>query len=407
MTTGSERYRQHTVWETLRLKQDALAAARYDDAATEQWRKDIVEWLAEATKTRLARQPALYLTALDDLSNALNSLPVDVGQFRQYVANRQNHPQSIGALETALRSLPLPPPKDLGNAYVELLDQEVEARTDRLDELETRVAETEAALAARLDELNQVSAEVERLDREIEAQRRSISDVSSTGEDRITHDWNERLATWIERRRELDEKHNAESLEHVATLAAIRQAAGALAEHAAGDLSATDWSGRATRERSAARWIRFGAIAAFVFAGAVGWFIVNEAIRNDFELTIGDGILRASVAAVIAAFGALLLRESARHFTEADTAEDVSLSLQALAPFYAGSDPAVRVAAREQVGDAVLVKNVLSRFANRDAAKHAAGINAAELPALVRDATKALSQGSRSPGAGMPGAGSQ
>lgn len=57
-----------------------------------------------------------------------------------------------------------------------------------------------------------------------------------------------------------------------------------------------------------------------------------------------------SVAVVIAAFGGLLIRESGRHFMEADTAEDVALALQALAPFYAGSDDTVRLAARQRVG---------------------------------------------------------
>ena len=136
--------------------------------------------------------------------------------------------------------------------------------------------------------------------------------------------------------------------------------------------------------------MRFGAAASFVFAGAVGWFIVSEAVKNNFDLTVGDGLLRASVAAVIGAFGALLLRESGRHFREADTAEDVALSLKALAPFYASSGDEVRLSARVQVGDAVLVRNVLSRFAHRDATKHAGEINTNGLPKLVDDAAQAL-----------------
>lgn len=77
----------------------------------------------------------------------------------------------------------------------------------------------------------------------------------------------------------------------------------------------------------------------------------------------------------------------------AGTSEDLKLSLQALTPFYAGSDPSVRIDARKQVGDAALVSNVLSRFANRDAAKHADEVNVADLPCLVDDATRALRGG--------------
>lgn len=391
MATGTERYRKHSVWETLELKKEALAAARYDDAATEQWRKDIVEWLTEAAKTKQARQPVLYLSALDALSNALNSVPTDVAQFRQYVANRQaDQPQYLGGLESALRSLPLPPPKDLSNAYVELLDKEIEARTTRLDELETRVAETEVALQGRLDELNRISSEVDGLRNEIQTQREAIAGVSSTAEATIEEEWQEAITDWRQERKTADEARDAEAVEHVTALAATRRAAESLAEHAAGDLSAADWRSRGKRERKAAQWIRAGAVAAFLFAGAIGWFIVSEAIDNNFDLTVGDGLLRSSVAVVIAAFGGLLLRESGRHFREADTAEDVALSLQALAPFYAGSDDAARVAARQQVGDAVLVKNVLSRFAHRDATRY----SGAELQGLVEQGTSALKPGS-------------
>lgn len=42
------------------------------------------------------------------------------------------------------------------------------------------------------------------------------------------------------------------------------------------------------------------------------------------------------------------------------------------------------------VGDAVLVKNVLSRFAHRDAAKHAGDVNSANLSSLVEEAAAAL-----------------
>lgn len=390
MTTGYERYRKHAVWETLRLKRESLNAARYDDAATEQGRSDIVEWLDEAFKTRGALQPALYLSALDGLSEALNQLPVDSTQFRAFVANRRHSGQPFQRLEQALRALPLPPPRDLKAAYVEQLDKEVEVRTKRLDELETRVQETEESLQKRLTELTEVSGELDKLRAEIKVQQDAIKNVSDKADADIRAAWNESINDWHQQRKNIDAAHDAQALENIATLAAVTKSGEVLAEHAAGDLSATDWYGRAKRERRAAQWIRFGAMAAFVFAGSVGYFIVSEAIASNFDLTMGGGILRASVAIVIGAFGGLLLRESGRHFREADTAEDVALSLKALAPFYANSDDEIRLNARVQVGDAVLVKNVLSRFSHRDAAKHAGDINSAELSELVNDATKAL-----------------
>ncbi|MCO7264440.1 hypothetical protein KSI87_21300, partial [Dickeya zeae] len=83
-------------------------------------------------------------------------------------------------------------------------------------------------------------------------------------------DWAEQLHNWWERRRQFDEEQDAAILSHAASLAATARAGEALAEHAAGSLSAADWSGRSKRERRAAQWIRFGAAVAFVFAGAIG-----------------------------------------------------------------------------------------------------------------------------------------
>lgn len=385
MTTASERYRSHTVWQTLTLKRDSLNAARFGDANLEQNRSDIVEWLAEAEKTKVTRQPALYLSVLDELGTALNALPTTENEFHRFLANSYQL-----QLLAALRALPVPPPKDLKDSYALLLDKEVEARTTRLDELEARIAETEKSLTARQATLDELEAKARSIAADVDLEREVIATASTEAKDEIAHEWAEYLEEWKKERSKFDEEQNAVILTHAASLAATARAGEALAEHAAGSLSAADWNGRAKRERRAAQWMRFGAAAAFVFAGAIGWFIVSEAISNNFDLTVGDGILRASVAAVIGAFGALLLRESGRHFREADTAEDVALSLKALAPFYASSDDDVRLAARVQVGDAVLVKNMLSRFAHRDAAKHAGEINTSELPKLVDDAAKAL-----------------
>lgn len=385
MATASERYRRHGVWETLELKRESLNAARFGNKQYEQQRADVVEWLSEAEKTKATRQPALYLGVLDDLSNALNALATTENEFQRFISNGCQQ-----QLLVALRALPLPPPRDLKDSYVSLLDKEVEARTERLDALETRIAETEKSLIDRQQTLDALEKKAAAVSAEVGTEREAIAAVSVEAKDEIAHEWGESLAEWKKTRAEFDEEQNARILAHAASLAATARAGEALAEHAAGSLSAADWNGRAKRERRAAQWMRFGAAASFVFAGAVGWFIVSEAISNNFDLTVGDGILRASVAAVIGAFGALLLRESGRHFREADTAEDVALSLKALAPFYASSEDEVRLAARVQVGDAVLVKNVLSRFAHRDAAKHAGEINTKDLPKLVGDAAQAL-----------------
>ncbi|WP_280500364.1 hypothetical protein [Nocardia farcinica] len=204
MATGYERYRKHPVWETLQLKKDALVAARFDDAASEQGRKDIIEWLDEAVKTKGAQQPALYLSALDTLSAALNQLPVDTAQFRQFVANRQHPGQPYQQLEQALRALPLPPPRDPKATYVEQLDKEVEARNELLVCLKAQVTETEKALEARREELTAVSSEVEKLRAAIQAEREAIAEVSKAADSDMRTAWKEALETWTEERKKID-----------------------------------------------------------------------------------------------------------------------------------------------------------------------------------------------------------
>lgn len=390
MATGYERYKNHAVWEQLVLKRDALQAARFDDSALERARKDVAEWLDEALKAKAPRQPALYLGSLDLLSTALNNLPADQQNFAQFWRYRTQQGQPAYLLEEALKGLPLPSPKDLSASYVKQLDDEVELRTTRLEALKARIDETETSLKGRLAELQKVTSDVETLRSQIQAEREAIASVSKAADADMRSEWQASFRTWETERDHRDALDRATALEHLGTLAATAKAGEVLAEHAAGDLSASDWYQRASRERRAAQWMRAAAIAAFLLAGAVGYYIVNMAIADNFDLTVGDGILRATVAIVIGAFGALLLRESGRHFRESDTSEDVALSLKALAPFYAGSEDDVRHAARAELGDAVLVKNVLSRFTHRDAAKHASELRADALGGLVKDTTAAL-----------------
>lgn len=358
MVTGYERYSKHAVRRSLRLKRESFNAAQFDNAESEHWREGIVEWLEEALNTRAARQPALYLSTLDALSAALNQLPVDTANFQQFIAYRQHDGHVFKQLEHALRALPLPAPRDLKASYVELLDREVSARNKRLSELEQRISETEKVLV--LAELEKVTTDVQALRTEIQTEREVIAAVSQSAESEMLDAWNEALDAWDKDREATELEHDTQALARIATLSATTKAGEALAERAAGDLSAADWYARAKRERSAARWIRSGAWAAFLFAGDVGFYIVNEAIIKNFDISVGGGVLRASIAVVIGAFGALLLREAGRHFREADTAEDVALSLRALAPFYANPDEGIRLTARVQLGDALLVKNVLS-----------------------------------------------
>lgn len=398
-TSATQRYRDHKVWESLKLKRDALDAARFDNSKSERWRSDIVEWLDEAAKTRkVTRQPALYVHALGELQGELNTLPTDQAQFDQYVAtsNYGNRQAPVRALLEALWKLPLPPPKELTGSYLELLDDEIEVRTQRLDTLKKTIDALDSTVAQRNQDVERAQKDLAHLKSEINQARQDIKEVAATAMEEIQDQWGTAYDEWDEQRKAKDAERNAEALEHTALLAATAKAGAALAEHAAGTLTASEWKGRAERERKAAMWMRALAVLTFLAAAGILAFMVVHAIEDKFDLTLGDGILRGTITLVLGAFAGLLFRESGRHFREADTAEEVALSMQALAPFYAGADAGVKAAARAQLGEAVLVKNVLSRFAHRDAAKHSTDVNFDELPRLIEEATKLLRGGGSS-----------
>lgn len=390
--SGNERYREHTVWETLDLKLDALDAARYDDLEVEQWRIDVVEWLKEARKSKTAQQPALYLSALEELSNPLNNLQADQAKFTQYVGLKAHTSSSptVNKLESALRKLPLPSAKALTKTFEEQLDREIEFRKQRLSSLESKIADTEKGLETSREEFDQLRSDIERIRAEVQAQRDAIQSVSDSARETIQEEWDSELRSWHQDRKEADSKRDSEAVQHIGALAAAADSGRALLDYAVGELSSTEWTQRATRERKSARWLRLMAFGAFGIATLIGLYIVFEVIQNAFELTLGDAVLRAAIPLVIGALGALMLRESGRHFREADAAEDVSLSLTALAPFYENTDDGIRLAARVEVGDAVLVKNILSRFASRDASRHASNAPTAKPSEILEAATEAL-----------------
>jgi len=73
------------------------------------------------------------------------------------------------------------------------------------------------------------------------------------------------------------------------------------------------------------------------------------------------------------------------------------VTLTSIEPFYAGAEAEERQSARDSVGDTVFVKNVLSRFANRDAAKHA-GVSNQQLSEMIDLLSRGIELGRRSDG---------
>ncbi|MGQ7787936.1 hypothetical protein [Nesterenkonia sp. K-15-9-6] len=392
--TGQQRYRQHKVWETLQLKLDALNAARFDGVEVEQWRIDVVDWLKEAQKSKTNNQPTLYLSALDDLQEQLNNLEVDQSKFKQYVGLNNRTSASgqprIKQLERALRGLPLPPPKNLSQSYAEQLDREMKARQEKLAELNSEIDETKAALQSNREEIGQRTQELADLSTEIEAQQKLIKKVSEDAQGTIDKDWRQALTQWKAERDHADEQANADAAQHLGALASAAEHGRVLLDQAVGNFSATDWAEKSTQERKTATLLRNISFGTFVVGILFAAYITYQAIANEFDMSIGDALLRGTILVVVAAAGALVLRESNSHRREANAAQDMATSLVTLAPFYENTDGPIRLAARQQLGDALLVKNVLSRFAHRDAARHVGNAGPLKAEQIAEQVIEAL-----------------
>lgn len=188
---------------------------------------------------------------------------------------------------------------------------------------------------------------------------------------------------------------------HIKLLSAAALTGRRLVEQAAGHLTAADWAGRAKRERWNAHGLRWASFVFFACAVIVGAWVLWVAIDKDLKLTFGDGILRGALVLALAGVGSFLTVEARRHFREADSAEDVKLALAALEPFYAGADDEERSEVRRELGDTVFIKNTLSRFSNRDAAKHSGPTNEQlnQIVDLIAKGSDASSKASKIAGA--------
>lgn len=367
--TATERYRQHAVWEVIALKREALKTARYSSAEMERWRQELIGALEQATRSKDNPVPFLYDDVLDSLRDTLNQLAGDENSFSNFIS------RYAGSARTYLRELPGPPPRQVNDKYLAVLDSAIAAREDELSELRSAAAELDAAVKSRKGELAKLSARVEGQDKRIAEAAATIHQVTSTAAEQLQGEWNNKLGAWEAEREGTDTQLDQQLTDHISLLASAAAVGRRLVEHAAGQLTATEWTRRASRERKNAMWLRWGSIAAFFGALVTGGYILWHAIEKGFELTVGDGILRGALVLALVGVGSFLTAEARRHFKEADSAEEVALALTAIEPFYAGSSDEERSAAREAVGDTVFVRNVLSRFSARDAAKHAAVSN--------------------------------
>lgn len=368
--TPIERYRQHEVWELIELKRAALESVKYSQQPYEEYRLEVITILEAAARSKANPQPTLYDDTLIIIRDILNQLSADENSFG--VWSQQPY---MNDLRSRVRELPGPPPRQVNESYLAALDTAIAARQQEFNDLRSSASALKEELVAKSRELAQLSNEVDAQRVKLTADAATISQAVSTADEQLRREWVTALATWEQEREMRDGALDEDMANHIRLLSAAALTGRRLVEQAAGSLTAADWAGRATRERWNAHGLRWASFVAFALAVVVGAWVMWSAIDKDLTLTIGDGILRGALVLALAGVGSFLTIEARRHFREADSAEDVKLSLAALEPFYAGAGDAERTEARRALGDTVFIKNTLSRFSSRDAAKHSAPSN--------------------------------
>lgn len=368
--TQIERYRQHDVWGLIDLKRGALDTVKYSQQPFEDYRLDVITMLDAAARSKTNPQPTIYDDVLDAIRDNLNQLATDEQSFRSW--SQQPY---MSDLRARVRDLPGPPARQVNDSYVAALDTAVAARQNELDELRTSVAALNEEVVAKTKELAGLTRKVDAQHEKLTADAATITQAVTTADEQLRREWATALATWEQEREMRDGALDDEMAVHIQLLSTAALTGRRLVEQTAGHLTAADWAGRAKRERWNAHAMRWASFVFFALAVVVGGWILWIAIDKDLTLTVGDGILRGALVLALAGVGSFLTVEARRHFREADSAEDVKLALAALEPFYAGAEDEERTAVRRILGDTVFIKNTLSRFSSRDAAKHAGPTN--------------------------------
>jgi hypothetical protein len=379
-----EEYRQHQVWEVLRLKADALYTARYGNGTIEKERIAAVETLRYALKSRDNTQPYIYNDLLNDLQSLVNQIPSEENQFHQFASSH------LGNISSLIRALPGPPMRNMPQAYLEQLDEAIRVRTEELATLREQIDSLRNEVENQQASLKQHGVTITQQSEASTSAGAEIQKVAADTESILNQQYEEHLKSWMNKRDEKDKALDGRMEDQTALLTAAALVGQRLVEHAAGNLTALEWTSRASRERRSGLGLRVLAII-FGFAGlALAYYIVDRAVKKDFDLTVGDGLLRAAAILAVIAVGGFFASESRRHYMESDTAEEVATAMRAIEPYYAGANDGDRTSARNAVGETVFVKNVLSRFSSRDAGRHNEAVSSQDLSTIVDELTKAL-----------------
>lgn len=367
---GADRYKSHPAWAACATARTRLAR-RMEDVSADELRRDILSIVRVAERAQASPDAGvLYVDQLDALEAELRSIPDNGRSLLQWKANG-----GWVRLAAMIRALPDSGSRGLSEKYIETVDELIAARQSEVADLREDLDALGADLTQRKQETDSLETRIDTENDRITQSIGRITQVAESAQETLDREWKTRLEESLQEQREAHTAQDRSAADQIEYLRVAAEVGQRLVEHAAGQYTALNWTKRATRERRSGLVMRVLSIGAFVGAIAIATFLLADAWSKGVDVEVGGAILRAALVLSAGVVGGYLATESRRHYREAASAEEVAASLTTLESYYASSDGATRAVARKDIGDTVFVKNVLSRFSNRDAARNSSMSN--------------------------------
>lgn len=386
--TTAEKYRGHSVWQVLKSKELSLKEARFSTEELEEYRTNLLAGIRAALSVKTSASAIDFTQVLTDLQSSLNSLGVDEPTFRNFVGSA-----NLASFWRSVRDLPSAAPAKNQDKYVGALDAALDLRLVTINELSTQLTELRDQIKEASDSLDKIQKVTADLNDQLLIQSSKLNETVSTAALAMDGEWKNRIESWNLERTTKDQTLDGLMATEIAVLSASSELGARLMQNAAGQLTAIEWTRRATRERRTAWGMSLGAFISFSSAIVIGFWYLSNAIVSKADIQLGEGILKSALVLSCVGLGSLFAAEARRHFKEADSAEDVMLSITAMEPFMTGADAKDQKRIRTNVAQTIFVKNVLSRFAGRDSSRNNS-INSSDLNELTAEIVRGLAKNS-------------
>lgn len=271
-------------------------------------------------------------------------------------------------------------------------DKELETKRTQLIELEQKLTLQRGQLSQAEERIEGLSQTYKNLTNTIAKHDEALANQVDAKFNELDKEINERHVEVLAKMSDDVQEFREDVRQKTKVMQELEKVSKSLLDHASGNLVATNWASRAKRERAAAHTTRAIAFVILAASGLLGYFLIEASLTSSNAVSAttatatsaGQVIARLGVTSIFAALGALLYRESSRHYKEADTAEDVKMSLEAIEPYFVNAEDDERKEAHRALGKVALIESLLSRFASRDASKHTPGIDIKDLTEIAK-----------------------